>query len=195
MSESRGQFRVLAQAMVRRFGRRPVPDGLEEPPVAEPVDPFECRALDRLRPRQGLLGAGPSWACPGESGNVRALRASATTICIWVVQPPRDRPMAWGPFSSAPPPIGRDLHNGAVHRHRLELDAYNLLSLQMLEDPVEHAMPAIRGGMMVLDCTCRLRRRCRSNRRPGTTMRKDLRQDATRGPMACEDRRTGGDAR
>ena len=41
------------------------------------------------------------------------------------------------------------LHNGAVHRHRLELDAHDLLSLQMLEDPVKHAVlrPAVHPGV------------------------------------------------
>ena len=57
------------------------------------------------------------------------------------------------------------------------------------------AMPANMGGMMTLDCTRQVRDRRPSNRRPGTTMRKELRQDATWGPMVCEDRRTGGDAR
>ena len=32
------------------------------------------------------------------------------------------------------------LDNGAVHRHRLEFDAHNLLSLQMLEYPVEYVL-------------------------------------------------------
>ena len=50
MCESRGQRRVLGLAIVRRFGlgRRPVPDRLEDPPVVEPVDPFESCELDRF---------------------------------------------------------------------------------------------------------------------------------------------------
>jgi hypothetical protein len=31
------------------FGRRDVADGLQEPPVVEPVDPFQCRELGGIR--------------------------------------------------------------------------------------------------------------------------------------------------
>ena len=44
----RRQRRVLALAMERRFGRRPVPERLEEPPVVEPMDPIEGCELHRL---------------------------------------------------------------------------------------------------------------------------------------------------
>ncbi len=53
--------------------------------------------------------------------------------------------MAWGPFFSCPRPVRMHLHDGAVQRHRLELDAHDLLALQMLENPVKHAVlrPAV----------------------------------------------------
>src|ERR1035437_9149477 len=38
-----------------------------------------------------------SEAWPGERAKVMAVRASAATIGILVVRPPRDFPMAWGP--------------------------------------------------------------------------------------------------
>ena len=42
-----------------------------------------------------------------------------------------------------------DLDDGAIHRHRLELDAHDLLSLQMFEHLVQHPVlrPAVHPGV------------------------------------------------
>ena len=58
------------------------------------------RRFSSLRP------SGASWACPGESEKVMAVRASAATIRTLMVQPPRDRPIDWGHFFNAPVPSG-----------------------------------------------------------------------------------------
>ena len=72
-----------------------------------------------------------------------------TGIPILVVHPPRDLPMAWGPFFSSPRAVGMDLDDGAVQRHRLQLDADQLGALQVFEDPVEHPVlgPTIHTGV------------------------------------------------
>jgi hypothetical protein len=54
------------------FGWRDVADGLQEPPVVEPVPPFECRELDGFeRPPQPApmddLGLVETVDCLGES--------------------------------------------------------------------------------------------------------------------------------
>ena len=48
--ESRRHRWMLQQGVVAFLGfcRRDVADGLQEPPVVEPVDPFQCRELDGL---------------------------------------------------------------------------------------------------------------------------------------------------
>ena len=57
--------------------------------------------------------------------------------------------MAWGPFFSSPRAVGMDLDDGAVQRHRLQLDADQLGALQVFEDPVEHPVlgPTIHTGV------------------------------------------------
>ena len=57
--------------------------------------------------------------------------------------------MAWGPFFSSPRAVGMDLDDGAVQRHRLQLDADQLGALQVFEDPVEHPVlgPTIHAGV------------------------------------------------
>ena len=57
--------------------------------------------------------------------------------------------MAWGPFFSSRRAVGMDLDDGAVQRHRLQLDADQLGALQVFEDPVEHPVlgPTIHAGV------------------------------------------------
>ena len=44
-----------------------------------------------------------SWAWPGDSEKVTAVRASAAMRWIFVFHPPRDLPIACGPFFFEPP--------------------------------------------------------------------------------------------
>ena len=48
--------------------------------------------------------------------------------------------MDCGPFFERPRPVGMPLDHGAVPRHRFQLDPHDLLSLQLFEDPVQHAI-------------------------------------------------------
>ena len=51
----------------------------------------------------------PSWACPGESSSFRGVRSLATRAWSLVVQPPRERPIAWRPLF-----CGRRCHRRAA---------------------------------------------------------------------------------
>ena len=57
--------------------------------------------------------------------------------------------MACGQFFSRPGAVRVNLHDGAVQRHRLQLDAHDLLALQVLEHPVQHPAlgPAVHPGI------------------------------------------------
>ena len=82
--------------------------------------------------------SGLSWAWPGESAKVRPFTASAATRCrILVVHPPWGLSDGLGAgFFSSPRAVGMDLDDGAVQRHRLQLDTDQLGALQVFEDPV-----------------------------------------------------------
>ena len=60
--ESRRHGRLFQHGVVAflGFGRRDVADGLQEPPVVEPVHPFQSSELDRLYrhgPRRWMISA------------------------------------------------------------------------------------------------------------------------------------------
>ena len=94
------------------------------PPVCRP------RRFSSLRP------SGASWAWPGESEKVMAVRASAGNhMNLGGPAAARSADRLGTVFFSAPGPVGMHLHDGAVQRHRLEPDAHDLLALQMLERP------------------------------------------------------------
>src|SRR3990170_7485021 len=110
--------------------------------------------------RYNGAGSGPmppsSWrpstaseAWPGERAKVMAVRASAATRCILVVHPPRDFPMAWGPFFLRAHAIGMHLDGGRVQFDGLALEAHDLLPLQLFKDAIQHAVlgPAVHASV------------------------------------------------
>lgn len=86
-----------------------------------------------------------SCAWPGDRENVMAVRASAATRWILVFQPPRDLPIACGPFFGRTRTVRMHLDAGGVQRHSFELDLHDLRALQLLKGTVEHAQlgPAV----------------------------------------------------
>ena len=68
-----------------------------------------------------------------------AVRASAARRGILVFHPPRDLPIACGPFFWCPSAIRMDLHAGAVQRHGFNLYLHDLHLLKLLEGAIEHA--------------------------------------------------------
>lgn len=77
------------------------------------------------------------------------MRASAASRWILVFHPPRDLPIACGPFFLSARAIGMHLDAGAVQRHRLDLDLHHLRLLQLLKRAVKHAGlgPAAHSGV------------------------------------------------
>ena len=76
LCESRGQRRVLALAIVRRFGlgRWAVPDRFEDPPVVEPGDPVECCELHRLKAWPRAAGSESLGLVQPDDGSASQLR-------------------------------------------------------------------------------------------------------------------------
>ena len=67
------------------------------------------------------------------------LRAYAATRCSLVLQPPRLRPKAWGPFFSCAGRIRMGLDGGGVQADGFDAHPHRTLTLELLEDAVQHA--------------------------------------------------------
>ena len=83
-------------------------DDGSDPPAGEDGD--EGIGIVALVANQGFglgvfderLGADEKWACPGVSINSTGLPKASMRAWIFVVSPPRDLPIACGPFFSRP---------------------------------------------------------------------------------------------